>query len=257
MSTDKKSRQWYEDNADNYAAHTRDPNESIYHSLYEKPAMYSMLPDLTGMSVLSLGCGSGEDCNYLQAHGAKNVTGIDLSANLIEIASKSYPECQFKVMDMEQLDFSDESFEFAYSSLAMHYIEDWSQIFREVYRVLKPNSYFLFSCNHPVETAMDITQNDDANKMRQLSRSTNKTTGDITIVGDYMARKSSSDATDFEVTTWHKPVGEISSEAVSAGFLIAGIHDPKPLERMREVSPGSFEVLSKIPCFMMIKLIKI
>src|SRR5438876_89922 len=115
MSTDDRSVSWYNEHADGYTAHVRNPDESIYHSLYEKPAMYNMLPDLQGKTVISLGCGSGEDCKYLQSKGAERVIGIDISKELIGIARTSYPSCEFEVMDMEQLEFPDRGFDFVYS----------------------------------------------------------------------------------------------------------------------------------------------
>ena len=66
MSNNKKSIDWYNDNAIFYTDHVRSPKESIYHSYYEKPAMYNALPNLKGKKVLSLGCGSGEDSHYLK-----------------------------------------------------------------------------------------------------------------------------------------------------------------------------------------------
>ncbi|MBU2567031.1 hypothetical protein KKG46_05765, partial [Patescibacteria group bacterium] len=87
MSTDKKTVHWYNNNATGYAAHVRDKNDSIYHSLYEKPAMYSLLPSLKGKTVLSLGCGSGEDSHHLQKKGAKKSVGIDITNKLIDIAT--------------------------------------------------------------------------------------------------------------------------------------------------------------------------
>ncbi len=63
MSTDYKSISWYEENAEGYTKHVRDPKDSIYHSLYEKPAMYQAIPDIKDKQVISLGCGSGEDSN--------------------------------------------------------------------------------------------------------------------------------------------------------------------------------------------------
>ena len=85
MSTDRRTIKWYNNFAQEYTDHVRDENDSIYHSLYEKPAMYNLLPDLKGAKVISIGCGSGEDCNQLQKRGAK-VTGIDISDGLIAIA---------------------------------------------------------------------------------------------------------------------------------------------------------------------------
>jgi ubiquinone/menaquinone biosynthesis C-methylase UbiE len=257
MSTDKLSIDWYNQNSDKYTSHVRDPGDSIYHSLYEKPAIYSLLPDLNNMSVISLGCGSGEDCNYLAKQGASKVTGIDISSGMIEVAKKSYPMYEFQVMDMENLDFKDLSFDFAYSSLAIHYIEDWSKVFKEAYRILKPGSYFLFSCNHPIATAMEVIRDDEQMQVQQISSSKNKQTNEVLIKGDYMTRRPLPSRAVLPVTTWHKPIGEISQEAANAGFVIANILEPRPLPKMEQISERNYKVLNKIPSFVIFKLLKI
>jgi ubiquinone/menaquinone biosynthesis C-methylase UbiE len=66
MSTDEKSIKYYKENAQKYTDHVRDPKSSVYHSYYEKPAMYALLPDVKNKKVLSVGCGSGEDSKYLK-----------------------------------------------------------------------------------------------------------------------------------------------------------------------------------------------
>lgn len=253
MSTDKRSIDWYNQHAQDYTDHVRNPKESIYHSLYEKPAMYALLPDLRGQTVLVLGCGSGEDCHYLQQQGAR-VTGIDISEGLLEIAQVSYPKCEFHVMDMERLHFPDSGFNFVYASLAIHYIEDWSQVLSEVYRVLKPNSHFLFSCNHPVHSAMEESMNGEARKV-ELSRSVHRKTNEVTIVGDYMSRKVLAEPS-WEITTWHKSIGEIGHEVAGAGFLISDIVEPQPLPAMKKLSPKDYYTLLKIPGFVIFKLYK-
>jgi ubiquinone/menaquinone biosynthesis C-methylase UbiE len=167
MSTDKKTIDWYNQNAHIYTAHLQNQTDSVYHAYYEKPAMYSLVPDIKEKHVLSLGCGSGEDSKYLKSFGAKKSIGIDISKNLIKIAQINHPECEFYEMNMEQLDFTNDSFDFVYSSLALHYIEDWTIVFQEVFRVLKPNTYFLFSCQHPIISAM-MSEKIDENKSNKL-----------------------------------------------------------------------------------------
>jgi ubiquinone/menaquinone biosynthesis C-methylase UbiE len=217
--------------------------------------MRSLLPNVQDKKVLSLGCGSGEDSNYLQQQGASESVGIDISDELIKIAIESYPNCSFKTMDMEKLDFPDRTFDFAYSSLALHYLSDWSQTFTEVFRILKPNSYFLFSCNHPLLSAMDTTERSDEVRIRQLSMATNKKTKTVEIVGDYLERHANVDGVSgLEVTTWHKSMTEILNESASAGFVLDVLLEPKPLQEMEEVSPLNFEKLSKIPFFILFRL---
>jgi ubiquinone/menaquinone biosynthesis C-methylase UbiE len=254
MPTSQRSIQWYEEHAQEYTNHVRNSEDSIYHSLYEKPTMYDMLPDIRGMSVISLGCGSGEDCNYLQQQAPSKVIGIDISKNLIAIAQSSYPNCHFEVMDMENLSFEDQSFDFAYSSLAIHYLEDWTKAFSEVYKILKPGSYFLFSCSHPVYSAMDTVKENETVKVKQLARRKDKLADSVEIDGNYMDRKPLTFETGLAVTTWHKSISEISSEASQAGFLIANIVEPKPLLKMAEISPNDYETLIKIPNFIIFKL---
>lgn len=257
MSTNSKTIDWYNKNADVYTAHVRNPNDSIYHSLYEKPAMYSLLPDLTGKKIISLGCGSGEDCHYLKLHGAEFSIGIDISNGMIKIAQESYPDCEFKVMNMEMLEFPDKSFDFAYSSLAIHYLEDWSRAFMEVFRVLKPNSFFLCSCGHPAWSAMKKTEDREEQKSEQLGFITNKKLQTVEVIGDYFQRRPLDGALNHpDVITWHKPIGEIIGEAVKAGFFIEQFVEPKPLEKMREVSLIDYEKLIRVPYFMVLRLLK-
>lgn len=257
MSTNKKTVDWYNENAKSYTNHVRNTADSIYHAYYEKPAMYANLPDLNGKRVLSLGCGSGEDTQYLLSKGAIESVGIDISAELINIASASYPECVFSVMDMEHLNFLDDSFDFIYSSLAIHYIEDWSTVFNEVYRLLKPGSFFLFSCGHPIRTAMDVTENTETIKLRQLSVKQNKKLKTVEIYGNYLKRRSITDALpEGAVTTWHKPISEIMNEAKQAGFLLETYIEPQPQQAMENISKYNYDRLVKIPEFMIMRLVK-
>ena len=97
------------------------------HDFLEKPAMYSLLPNLKNKNVLCLGCGTGEECASLMSKGAKSVTGVDISKGMIDVAKKNFPELDFRVGDVENLKFKKESFDLVYSSLMMHYINDWKK----------------------------------------------------------------------------------------------------------------------------------
>lgn len=256
MSTDKQTIDWYNKNAAGYTAHVRNTQESVFHAYYEKPAMYALVPDIKSKDVLSLGCGSGEDISYLKKLGAKRALGIDISSELIKIAAASHPECEFKVMNMEHLELPDSSFDFAYSSLAIHYIEDWTTVFKEVYRVLRPNSYFLFSCGHPVISAMAVTDT-DTHKIKKLEKIKNKETGEIAVVGDFLSRAKLIDGLGKDsVNAWRKSFGEISSEIASSGFLIERIVEPRPLEELNKFAPETYKTLNKIPEMIIFRLLK-
>ncbi len=44
------------------------------------------MPDVTGLRILDLGCGTGEHCKEYIEMGASKVTGIDISEKMLEVA---------------------------------------------------------------------------------------------------------------------------------------------------------------------------
>ena len=114
-----------------------------------------LLPDFAGKEVLDLGCGYGWHCVYAAEHGARQVTGIDLSDKMLAVARQktSAPNVEYRCCAIEDADFADGSFDIVLSSLALHYVEDYVGVVQNVHRMLRPGGVFLFSCEHPVFTA--------------------------------------------------------------------------------------------------------
>ena len=54
----------------------------------EWPALKSMLPDLTGKSVIDLGCGYGWFCRAARELGASDITGVDISEKMLARAAE-------------------------------------------------------------------------------------------------------------------------------------------------------------------------
>lgn len=143
---------------DYYAAQRQEElqkGEKLPHRFVEKPAMKKLLPDLTNKKTLMLGCGTGEESVLLEQFGAQSMTGIDISTKSIELASQSYPAHSFHVGDMHNLDFEDASFDFVYSSLTVHYSARPIDVYKEVWRALKPGGIFQFSVGHPLRWASE------------------------------------------------------------------------------------------------------
>ncbi len=127
--------------------------QSKPHRFVEKPAMKSILPDLTGNVFYWSGCGTAEEATMLEDAGAATIVGIDLSEKSIELARQAFPEHQFSVADMHSLPFEDGSFDFIYSSLTVHYSSHPLDVYREIFRVLRPGGQLQFSVGHPVRWA--------------------------------------------------------------------------------------------------------
>ena len=255
MSTDPRTVAGYDSGAEAYNAHVSDPSQSPFHTYYEKPAIRKELPSLSELSVISLGCGNGADANWLKENGSSRVVGVDISSGLINIAKKKFPSVDFRVMDIEQLNFPDESFDLAYSSLVLHYLPTWSKVLSEAYRVLKPGGKFVFSDGHPIESSMEIYDY-GKNKKNLLGKSRNKEIGDYEIYGDYMVaseggvKKKKTHIAGTEVYFYHRPISAAINDIVSSGFIIEKMVEPLPTEDMREKYQRHYDQLMKYPDFM-------
>lgn len=100
-----------------------------------------------GRDVLEYGCGVGNFSFDLAAIGAR-VTGIDISPNSVEVARKraldqGFDSMIFEVMDAENMDFPDESFDVVVGSAILHHL-DLEKSATEIMRVLRPGGRALF-----------------------------------------------------------------------------------------------------------------
>lgn len=251
MATDPNTIKHYNANAEQYHRHVSDPSDSTFHSYYEKPAIRAELPDLDGLEVVSIGCGSGVDTRWLADNGAKRVVGVDISEGLLAIAKTSNPDIEFHEMDMEKLDFPDESFDLAYSSLAIHYVDDWTKPLKEANRVLRSGGQYVFSCGNPIDSAMEYAPEGDY-KYAGLGRRINQVTNERTIYGDYLARETdgikpvTGVLKDIEVVVYHRTFSKMIEQIQASGFSIERVVEPQPIEG----DPDHYEQLTKIPTFM-------
>lgn len=255
MPIPRKSLNSYNTKALQWADRMRNGNNTA-HDYLEKPAMYKLLPDLKGRSVLCLGCGTGEECNTFMTRGAATVTGIDISAGMLKEARKAYPRIEFHKMDMSRLLFPDNSFDFAYSSLALHYQKDWLPCLKEIYRVLKPGGVFLFSTHHPFRWGMEMKIT-PGTRSHYIGFSNNKK-GDLEIWGNYFKSRKIDDIWfgDFEVSYYHQPLNAILKYIIDSGFKLESFEEPIPLLSTKKVEPTFWEINSRIPLFMIFLLKK-
>ncbi|CAI0695779.1 class I SAM-dependent methyltransferase [Serratia quinivorans] len=115
----------------------------------------SILPDLQGKKVVDLGCGYGWFCRSAREQGAAGVLGLDLSEKMLDKARAMTQDAdiEYRQQDLEQLQLPTASFDLAYSSLTLHYIEDLARLFATVYQALVPGGQFIFTAEHPIYTA--------------------------------------------------------------------------------------------------------
>ena len=97
---------------------------------------------------LEIGCGAGAVSKFIAEKYRVQVTGIDLDPDLIELAKKnvgSMGNINFQVCDATNLPFEDKEFDIILTFGVMHHIQNWTDAFKEIRRVLKPYGHFIYS----------------------------------------------------------------------------------------------------------------
>jgi len=195
------------------------------HDLLEKPAMLEILGrfNLADKSVLCLGCGSGEECEYFLDKKAK-VLGVDNSFGLIENAKYSYPQASFLCSDIETMDLGDLKFDFIYSSLTLHYLKDWPKLFLKLQKHLIKPGYFLFSCHHPIKWSAEEIRKAEFNSFN-LGYTKYKKTDEYKIYGNYLDfyEKESLLFGKLKIKYYHRSFSKIFSDINKTNFIITDL----------------------------------
>lgn len=115
----------------------------VGHLLLEKvPHLYAVgAPP----NALDIGCGTGYFSEALMQRGFE-VTAADLSAAMLEQARVRCGEhCQYVHADAEQLPLQDDSYDIAFSSLALQWCDDLAVPLAELKRVVRPGGMIFFT----------------------------------------------------------------------------------------------------------------
>jgi Methylase involved in ubiquinone/menaquinone biosynthesis len=111
-----------------------------------------MLPEVSGLSGLDVGCGEGTNTRKVAELGAK-MSAIDIAEGFIEYARETEKESplgvEYRVADARELPFRDGTFDFATAFMSMMDVMDPGKVLREVRRVVRPGGFFQFSILHP------------------------------------------------------------------------------------------------------------
>ena len=214
----------------------------------EWPAFRALLPMLRNKKVLDLGCGFGWHCRYAREQQARSVVGIDLSEKMIARARESTNDAaiEYRQMAIEDIDFPAGAFDVVLSSLALHYIEHFDLVCRNVYHCLIAGGSFVLSVEHPIFTALAAQDWYYGSHGERLHWPVDQYQEE----GPRLAR-----FLDHDVVKYHRTVATQLNALLDAGFTITKLSEPQPEQEMLDKHPEMWDETRR-PMFLLIAAVK-
>lgn len=189
------------------------PNESM-----EKPAFLELLGDVQNKMILDLGCGDAKFGVELFEKGCASYLGIEPSTKMLEFAKRNLSNTKGNVEQttIEAWSYPAERFDLVISRLALHYVENLDEAFRNIYKTLKPNGRFVFSVMHPAMTSCDKSR--ENNELRTSW-----------IVDDYFQQGARRVRLhNGFVTQYHRTLETTITSLQKAGFVLEQVREGCP-----------------------------
>ncbi|WP_155590447.1 class I SAM-dependent methyltransferase [Lysinibacillus cavernae] len=228
MNTEQAIQRWNQ-HAERYTANY-DEHGGIHREVLLNPAIFSLLGEVDEKHVLDAGCGEGYLSRLLVKKGA-TVTAVDFSQKMLDIAKKrthSQDTIRFLHGNCEDLSFlADEQFDCIISNMVLQDLEDYRSALHEMYRLLKPNSTFIFSILHPCF----VTPNSGWIRHEQLDQQYWRVQRYF-----YEGTYQQLDA-DPPIVLYHRTLSSYVQAIIQAGFTIENMIEPKPSQEILEKYP--------------------
>jgi ubiquinone/menaquinone biosynthesis C-methylase UbiE len=220
-TTVRANRRWWDADADDYhALHGAFLGAADFVWCPERlrEADAGLLGDVDGLRVLEVGCGAAMCSRWVASRGGRPVA-FDLSAGMLRHARSLARTTGVRVplvqADAQFLPFADASFDVAFTAFgAVPFVADSARLMREVARVLRPGSRWVFAVTHPVRWAFP----DDPGP------------GGLSATMSYFDRTPYVEFDRRGVPTYvehHRTLGDRVRELVAAGFRLVDLVEPE------------------------------
>lgn len=222
----------------------------------ETPAIRPLIPDVHGKRVLCIGCGTGDECEYMHSLGARYVLGTDISPKLIKIAKNQYPHLPFETHDFEDVMLREQDFDLIYSSLVFHYIHDWNNLFKKLYAYLKDSGIVVFSVWHPIKTSFKKMKNESVSESMLGYK---KSLSSSEVWGDYLNRHDVHDTFfdgTFPIEYTHRSLSSMLQVIQESGLHLETFLEPLAVPQGQIVNVRQWDIYQRIPSFAVFRLRK-
>ena len=165
----KEVGKFWDENAENWTKLARLGYDRC-RDLINSPAFFKILPDISQLKGLDIGCGEGYNTRIAAKKGAK-MTAIDISKVFIKFANEAEEKeplgIKYQVASGTEFPFKDNDFDFAIATMSLMDIADNEKALAEAYRVVNFGGFFQFSIIHPClgEPPSEWIKNEEGKKI--------------------------------------------------------------------------------------------
>jgi len=216
----------------------------VYRNHFNAPAFLEMLPDVTGLRGLDIGCGEGYNTRGFARRGGM-MTAIDISEVFIEHARETEREeplgIDYQVASGVELPFGDATFDFATATMCLMDIPEVDLALGEAYRVLKPGGFFQFSITHPcfdTPHRKNLRGSDGKTYAIEVGRYYEETNGRV---DEWIFGAAPAEVRDrhpkFKVPYFHRTLSEWMNLIAASGFRVERMEEPRPADEVIEKYP--------------------
>lgn len=219
--------------------------------------IFQLMGDITGRSIVDIGCGTGILSRQFAIQGARRVIGVDTSNAMIEqaVAQKGNLEGLdfYQVASADALPFRGGVFDSAISSLTVNNFpnpEMTKDSFQEAARVLCEDGVYIVSLPHPLTLSFGT-------KFRQTEFQAGQRQNNL-IPGEGFIRKiMGKDENMITITNYYWPPDVLVNFAARAGFVHT--HTIQPVVTAQEMDQyGDIleSIHRKVPFFLVMAFLK-
>lgn len=231
--TEERVRDYWNDNAPAWTQLARSGYD-LYRDAINTPAFFALLPEVCGLQGIDIGCGEGHNTRLLAARGA-NMDAIDISPVFIHLAQATEqangPLIQYQVASATKLPFADDAFDFATSFMCLMDVPDAKAAIKEVFRVIRPGGFFLFSIEHPCFKTKHLAKVKDAHG-QIIAYEVGEYFSDAVQVEKWLFKKADQAflpvSRPFQIPVFHRTLSFWINETIGAGFRLDAINEPHP-----------------------------
>ncbi|GGK43914.1 class I SAM-dependent methyltransferase [Salinarimonas ramus] len=242
MRSDEVAALW-EENAETWTRLVRAGHDR-YRDVLNTPAFLALLPPVTGLVGLDIGCGEGANTRAVAGLGAR-MTGIDIAPTFVRHAREAEAAAPlgiaYEVADAAALPFADGAFDFATAFMSLMDVPDQQGALAEARRVLRPGGFLQFSILHPCFVPpRHRNVRDEAGRVvaLEIGGYFEEIDGDIeTWIFSTVPPEERASLSPFRVPRFHRPLSRWVEMVAAAGFTIDAMGEPRATEEEAAAEP--------------------